>query len=150
MTEDRNEAQAIQNVIARVAHHIDRRRWTELRGLYTDVVVNDFTSLLGGEPQLQKVDDLLAGWRKFHEAIDGSQHFLGPLDIEVRGKQASAECHVRAYHQFARAPGGAEWMVAGHYRYELSREEGGWRISKVRFEIAYQTGNTNMFQEALA
>ncbi|WP_437589862.1 nuclear transport factor 2 family protein [Sorangium sp. So ce1000] len=149
MTQELNDAQAIQNVIVRVAHHIDERRWTELRGLYTDVVVADFTSVLGGEVQEQKTDDLLAGWQKFHGAIDGSQHFLGPLDIEVRGEHAIVECHVRAYHRFARAPGGEDWTVAGHYRYELSKRAGAWKIRGVRFEMSYQTGNTNMFEEAL-
>ncbi|WP_437547947.1 nuclear transport factor 2 family protein [Sorangium sp. So ce327] len=149
MTRELSDVQAIQNVVVRIAHHIDKRRWTELRGLYADVVVADFTSVFGGEPQEQKTDDLLAGWSKFHDAIDASQHFLGPLDIEVKGEHASVECHVRAHHRFARAPGGEDWLVAGHYRYELARHAGGWKISKVRFEVSYQTGNTNMFEEAL-
>ncbi|WP_437278744.1 nuclear transport factor 2 family protein [Sorangium sp. So ce375] len=149
MTQELNDAQAIQNVVVRVAHHIDARRWTELRGLYADVVVTDFTSVLGGEVQEQTPDDLLAGWRKFHSAIDTTQHFLGPLDIELSGERATVECHVRAYHRFARAPGGEDWMVAGHYRYELSKRADGWKIVKVTFTVSYQTGNTNMFEEAL-
>ncbi|WP_437483738.1 nuclear transport factor 2 family protein [Sorangium sp. So ce1014] len=148
MAEDLKEERAIQNVITRAAHNIDRRRWDEVRNLYADVVLNDFTSILGGEAALQKADDMLAAWKKFHGAIDVSQHFLGPIDVEVSGENASAECHVRAYHRFARAPGGEEWMVAGHYRYGLTRQVDGWRIKQVRFEIAYQTGNTNMFAEA--
>ncbi|WP_437315053.1 nuclear transport factor 2 family protein [Sorangium sp. So ce385] len=148
MSDDLKDERAIRSVITRVAHNLDRRRWVELRGFYADVVLNDFSSILGGEALEQKADDLLASWKKFHGAIDASQHFLGPIDVEVSGKEASAECHVRAYHRFARAPGGEDWMVAGHYRYGLIREEGGWKIKQVIFEFAYQTGNTNMFAEA--
>lgn len=148
MAEDLNEERAIRSVITRSSHNVDRRRWVELRGLYADVVVNDFTSILGGEALAQKADDMLAGWKNFHGAIDLSQHFLGPIDVEVRGEEASAECHVRAYHRCARAPGGEEWMVAGHYRYGLIRQADGWKIKQVTFEFAYQTGNMNMFAEA--
>ena len=56
--------EAVRGVVARLANTIDTRRWTELRTLFADNVVTDYTSLFGGEEQRQSRDDLVGGWRK--------------------------------------------------------------------------------------
>jgi hypothetical protein len=81
-------------------------------------VQTDYTSLFGGAIQNQGADDLLAGWRSLLGSVV-TQHFLGPIEVELTGQVARAECHVRAYHMKKGAAGGDEWMVGGHYVFEL-------------------------------
>jgi hypothetical protein len=143
------EILALQSVVTRVAHHIDARRWQELRSLFSDEVETDYRSLFGGEVQKQSADQLvLEGWRRMLTPLQTTQHFLGPIDVHVQGREARAECHVRAYHRAPNAPGGPEWMVAGHYVFSLVQANGGWKIRRLELQAAYQTGNTRLLQEA--
>ena len=63
-----NHEDAVRATITAVAHHIDAKRWTELRALYAADVDTDYNSLFGGTPQRQSGDALVAtrgesGWR---------------------------------------------------------------------------------------
>ena len=60
MARDVDEADSVRSVVTGVAHHIDAKRWAELRALYADEVRTDYTSLFGGEPQTQSGDALIA------------------------------------------------------------------------------------------
>jgi hypothetical protein len=136
---------AVQAVVTRVAHTIDGKRWPELRSLFADTVQTDYTSLFGGEIQEQRADDLMAAWRNLLGSIV-TQHLLGPVEVTVTGDGARAECHVRAYHVRKGAPGGDEWMVAGHYVFELERPSAAWKIRKMKLEAIHQTGNPKLLQ----
>jgi len=142
--------EAVRAAITRVSDHIDHRRWPELRALFADMVVVDYTSLFGGEVQDQTGDDLIAGWRTALTPVAATQHFLGPSDVVIHGDTASAECHVRAYHLRRGLPGGDEWMVAGHYVFELVKDQTAWKIRRMKLETSYQTGNTKLLAEAAA
>jgi hypothetical protein len=144
------EIEAVRKAITGVAHHIDQRRWSELRSLFADKVIVDYTSLLGGEVQTQNADDLIATWRKMLTPLNATQHLLGPIDAEVRERVATATCHVRGYHLAKGVPGGNEWMVAGHYIFKLAKEDVGWKIGTMTLQTLYQSGNTQLLQEVAA
>ncbi len=148
--EEISQKEAIRTTITGVSHNIDHKRWPELRALFADSVVVDYTSLFGGEVQTQKGDDLIAGWRTVLTPVPATQHLLGPIDVVARGDTASAECHVRGYHFRKGLPGGDEWMVAGHYVFELAKDGPSWRIRKMTLETSYQTGNEKLLPEAAA
>jgi len=135
----------IQGVVTRVAHGIDERRWEQLRAQFADDVQTDYTSLFGGAPQDQRADDLIDAWRNLLGAIV-TQHLLGPVEVELSGDVARAECHVRAYHVKKGAPGGDEWMLAGHYVFELSRAASTWKIRKMKLVVIHQSGNLKLLQ----
>jgi hypothetical protein len=140
------EAQA---VVARVAHYIDGRRWSELRSLFADQVETDYRSLFGGEIQKQSADQLvLEGWRALLSPLEATHHLLGPIDVVVTGNEARAECHVRGVHRAPNAPGGPEWMVAGHYVFSLVKQADGWKIRGLTLQASYQTGNRELLREA--
>ena len=148
--EDLADKEDVRRTIVGVSHNIDRRRWPELRALFADSVVVDYTSLFGGEVQTQKADDLIATWQKVLTPRPATQHLLGPIDVSIRDEVADAECHVRGYHFRKGLPGGDEWMVAGHYVFQLGKERGSWKIRKMKLETSYQTGNTRILDEAAA
>ncbi|HEU5061442.1 MAG TPA: nuclear transport factor 2 family protein [Kofleriaceae bacterium] len=134
---------AVQAIVTRVAHTIDGKRWSELRALFADTVQTDYTSLFGGQVQEQRADDLMAAWQGLLGQVV-TQHFLGPVEVEVSGELARAECHVRGYHVKKGAPGGDEWMVAGHYVFELERSPAGWLIRTMTLQALHQTGNLKL------
>lgn len=138
---------AIERTVAGVAHFIDKKEWRELRGLFAHTVKTDYTSLFGGTPQEQSGDALIAAWQKLLTPIV-TQHLLGPIEVEVHGVQAAARCHVRGYHYSQGAPGGDEWMVAGHYLFALGKEGEAWRIQAMTLETFYQSGNMKLLEVA--
>ncbi len=143
------EVLAVQSVVAQVPHLLDARRWKELRALFEDKVETDYTSLFGGEVQQQRADELIGTWQNVLSPLEATHHLLGPIDVSIKGRSAIAECHVQGYHRAPQAPGGAEWMVAGHYIFTLHRHYGGaWKIRKLVLQTSYQTGNRQLLAEA--
>jgi SnoaL-like domain len=138
---------AVRHTVTSVVHEIDARNWSELRRQFEESVVTDYTSLFGGEVQTQRADDLVGAWRRLLTPVKATQHLLGPIDVALRPDGATARCHVRAYHYAPGAPGGSEWMVAGHYVFELRPTADAWRIHRLTLITFQQTGNLNLLQE---
>jgi hypothetical protein len=131
-----SDVQTIQSIVTQVLHAIDMRRWAALPPLFADEVTTDYTSLFGGDVQRQPRKQLIDGWQHLLSSLDATQHLLGPIDVRVRDTHAVAECHVRGYHVLEEATGGREWMVAGHYIFELETQAGVWHVSKLTLRNA--------------
>lgn len=140
-------ASRVRDTVKGVAHHIDLREWGSLRALYSAEVETDYTSLFGGEVQRQPADELMATWNQLLSPV-ATQHLLGPIEVSLDGSSATARCHVRGYHFANDAPSGPTWMVAGHYTFKLRIEQGRWRITHMKLDTFYQTGNGKLLQEA--
>jgi SnoaL-like domain len=139
--------EAVRSVITRLLHAVDARQWSVLPALFTDDVTTDFTSLFGGEAEWQRADALIDNWQRLLTPLDATQHLLGPIDVRVQGPLALAECHVRAYHVAEAAAGGKEWMVSGHYVFELLDDGGVWKVAKLTLQTFYQTGNRQLLSQ---
>jgi hypothetical protein len=140
MTFAPSDRESIQTTIASIPHFIDKKRWADLRNLYAETVQTDYTSLFGGEVQEQPGDALIEAWRKLLTPIV-TQHLLGPITVELAPATATARCHVRGYHYAKGTAGGDEWMVAGHYVFDLGRVGSEWKIRAMTLELLYQSGN---------
>ena len=139
----------VQSVVVRLVHELDAKRWESLPPLFTRIVRTDYTSLFGGEVQEQPEHTLVEGWKRLLEKVT-TQHLLGPIEVEVEGRTATAHCHVRGYHHRPKTPGGDEWMVAGHYVFALERIPTGWRIRHMTLQTLYQTGNRKLLEAGAA
>jgi hypothetical protein len=149
MTQRDQREDSVRDVVTGVVHHIDAKRWSELRALYADEVQTDYTSLFGGAPQRQTGDALIGGWRGVLEKV-GTHHLLGPITVELDGAGAIAHCHVRALHHAPGAPGGETWEVLGHYIFMLQNAGPGWKITEMKLETLHQIGNAKLLAEASA
>lgn len=147
--EEQTRAEQVRDHVAAVVHHIDAKRWNELRALYAEQVRTDYTSLFGGSPQQQAGDALIAGWRGVLERVS-TQHLLGPITVRFEAQSATALCHVRALHHAPGAPGGEQWEVLGHYTFSLRQTDAGWKIEAMKLDTVIQTGNAKLLAEAAA
>ena len=111
---------------------------------FAEVIV---LSLFGGEVEWQRADALIDNWQRLLTPLDATQHLLGPIDVRVQGPLAVAECHVRAYHVAEAAAGGTEWVVSGHYVFELLDDGGTWKVAKLTLQTFYQTGNRQLLSQ---
>jgi hypothetical protein len=136
-----SDIHSIQATVARLSHHLDGKRWLDLRTLFADEVDTDYTSLFGGAPQRQVADTLVSGWKNLLGPV-ATQHLLGPIDVTVAGSSATAECHVRANH-YARSE---EWLVDGHYRMTLARHGDAWVITQIGLETYHERGARSVLE----
>ena len=138
----------VERTVRSVVHHIDRKRWAELREAFGTEVLTDYTSLFGGAPVRQAAELLIDTWRGALGAVV-TQHLLGPIDVQLSAADsARASCHVRALHYSPRGLSGCEWEVLGHYLFELRRDAGAFRIVGMTLETFHQTGNRQLLSEA--
>ena len=107
--------------ITKMLHALDLRDWQKVRDAFADHVDVDYSSL-SGEPAANVAgDQLVGGWRSFVGAFDATQHMTGPCTATERDHEVLVHTHVRGYHRIADAAGGATWLVAGHYVFELRK-----------------------------
>jgi hypothetical protein len=130
--------------ITKMLHALDLRDWQKVRDAFADHVDVDYSSL-SGEPAANVAgDDLVGGWRSFVGAFDATQHMTGPCTATERDHEVVVHTHVRGYHRIADAPGGATWLVAGHYVLRLVQRRAGWRIVGLTLKVLYQEGNLEL------
>ena len=135
------ESTEAANAITRMLYALDARDWAGVRREFADRIDIDYRSLFG-EPAAQvEADAHVAGWETFASAFDATQHITGPLVMTSANDRATAETHVRAYHQIKGAAGGEMWMVAGHYTVRLRLIADHWKIDGITLTVLYQEGN---------
>lgn len=64
--------------------------------------------------------------------IEGSQHVIGQVQLDVRGDEASGEVYFFAWHRIREDGEPKDLMIAGRYVDEYACRNGEWRIVKRR------------------
>jgi hypothetical protein len=122
------------DVLTRMLHAIDALDWATLRDCFTDPVHTDYTSLWGGQPEIKRVDDLIAQWTEFANGFGATQHVTGPLLVSSDHVQT----HVTAHHW---RPGtGQAWVVYGHYTARLA----GGKIAELTLHSFHAGGDPSL------
>jgi SnoaL-like domain len=140
-TADRIE---IIELTGKLALKLDARDWDAVKGLFTEQVYSDRTSLFGGEPMTLSVDDFVAGWSQSLDGLEVIHHLIGNHVITLDGDQATCTAGMQGVHMLHNPTGDDSWNVGGHHIYQLERTADGWRISGLTFNIQWATGNMNI------
>ena len=126
----------------RVAVLADARDWHALRAVFAEEVDVDYTSLVGGEPQTVRGDDLIEGWRAALSGYDATQHAVTNHLARVDGDRAACSAYVVARHYLLNYKGGDLWTLGGRYDYRLLRDPGGsWKVSATKLTVLWAEGN---------
>ena len=136
---------AVAEGITRMLHAIDALDRDGVRAAFADSVRTDYTSLFGGEAQVQPVDDLLAGWWSLLPGFDATQHLTGPFVVNINDTHAAARCAVTGTHRL----GDQSWVVGGHYQIDLIRQADNWLIESLTLETAFVDGDSSLPEQAL-
>ncbi|WP_246728919.1 nuclear transport factor 2 family protein [Rhizobium leguminosarum] len=68
----------------------------------------------------------------------------GVLVTESAGPTAVAEADFQAVHRI----GAESWVLMGHYRYDLTKIDGTWKVSRLVMIPAHETGNRALVDRA--
>ena len=117
---------AITDVVQRYMRGLDRLDAALQRSAFHDDAYVDCGFMKG------TADEFTSFAQGFLAEMEGSQHFLGQVQIEIHSAEhASGECYFQAWHA-AHDPQGKlrDLFVAGRYVDEYTYKNGGWRISR--------------------
>lgn len=136
---------AIVDAITDVAAGADRHDWPRVRGAFADTVTLDYTSLWGSEPATQSADEVIAQWSGFLPGFERTLHLVTNHTI-VAGDEdsATAEADFQAAHRI----GTDMWVLMGHYRYELVKVAGDWKVQAMTMNWTHETGDRGLVARA--
>lgn len=138
----------ITNTVSRFFAAVDRCDWQAVQNCMTDPFHVDYSSYGGGEASNVSPADLTASWAALLPYYDNLHHQIGNLIVEAEGETARVQCHGMATHFIAEHPDGDLQFVVGTYDLTLVRKNEGWRLSGMRFNFKYASGNAKLTAEA--
>jgi len=136
---------AIIDTITDIAAGADRHQWDRLRRAFAGTVTLDYTSLWGGEPTTQSGEAVVAQWSGFLPGFEQTLHLVtNHTVVESNGTTATAEADFQAIHRI----GADMWVLMGHYRYDLTKADGDWKVSRLVMTHTHETGDRGLVERA--
>lgn len=123
---------------------VDERDWASLKYLMNDTVFLDYTSLNGGKADDIPLAQILESWKALLPGFDKTHHQLGNFLVEKDSDSCRIFCYGTANHYLKNESGNNLWTVVGSYDFELKSNYGSWRIMKMKFNLKYIDGNTDL------
>jgi hypothetical protein len=131
---------------------VDNRDWKNVKAIFNDTVLLDYTSMAGGQPAHLASDQIIDSWKSVLPGFDHTHHQLGNYIIKTDPPVAQVFCYGTATHYLANESKNNLWTVVGSYDLELQTVEEAWRITKMKLNLKYIDGNgelPKMAQEKL-
>jgi hypothetical protein len=136
------KSKQVQETISRFFIAVDSRNWDEVKKLFADTVLLDYTSMAGGEPANLLSEQIIESWKGLLPGFDSTHHQLGNFIIKADLEVAKAFCYVTATHYLKNDSGNNVWTVVGSYDLELVSTCSNWLITKMKFNLKYIDGNS--------
>ena len=138
----------ITNAVSRFFAAVDRCDWRAVQDQMTSTFHVDYSSYGGGPAADVTPEDLTGAWAGVLPFFDHIHHQIGNLIVEQAEKTALVQCHGMATHFIADHPGGDLQFVVGTYDLKLLNDNGSWKLSSMRFNFKYASGNADLAAEA--
>ena len=138
----------ISNTVSRFFAYVDQCDWDSVQALMTDPFHVDYSSYSGDEPADVSPADLTGVWAEFLPFFDSVHHQIGNLIVDSDGDGATVQCHGMATHFIAGHEGGDLQFIVGTYELRLVKSGGTWKLSSMRFNFKYASGNPDLAAEA--
>ena len=138
----------ISNIVSRFFAAVDRYDWEAVQSCMTDPFHVDYSSYSGDDPSDVSPVDLTGVWAGFMPHFDSVHHQIGNLIIEPDGENADVWCHGMSTHYIADFPGGDIQFIVGTYHLTLIKKDGSWKLTGMRFNFKYASGNPRLADEA--
>jgi hypothetical protein len=136
MTDERAD---ISESTTRMAVLVDKCRWDDLAGLFSEEVRVDDTSLVGGAPEVVSSSGLVAGWAETLGRLAVAQHLVANHFVAVDGDLCAA-------FQPTQVAAGVDqpFALRDNDRFGLDRVSDAWRISAVMMTSRWEMGERSI------
>ena len=134
------DKQEITEICYRYALSIDGRDWAGLAQCFTPDAVAHYQGL----PDCMSYQAIEDTCRGALTPLTASQHLITNVVVTLEGDAATTVCYFQAQHVKDGTPGGDQFIIAGRYRDDFVRTEGGWRIKERNLDIMWSSGNPSV------
>ncbi len=138
----------IADVLYRFAAGIDGRDWALYRSVFTDEFELDYSSYRPENHGRWRADDWAARAASLFPGLDGTQHAITNMRIDLDGDGARVRADVRADHVVIADGITRVYTVVGAYDDHLVRTAGGWRIARKCLRMRWSEGDAAIMQVA--
>ena len=132
---------AVIDVVLGFARTLDLKDWTACRRCFMDEIETDYSDLRGEPPAIVKADDFVALRRTALERLT-TLHLSANHLVTVEGDRATC-VSAAVIHRF-RPEDALRFDTYCAYTHTLARTASGWKISKVKQTVYWNTGNPDV------
>mgnify|MGYP001158188441 FL=1 len=108
---------------------------------FNDIFTEDIQANYGIAGTGSGLESLKTICREALEPLDTVQHINGNHWARIDSQSAEAGCYFRVHMTRENAVGGEHFEMGGKYTDQLTLTENGWRISKRKIDIIWNSGN---------
>jgi hypothetical protein len=123
---------------------VDNKDWEKVKIILSDTVLLDYSSMAGGEPAYLSSIQIIDSWKGILPGFDKTHHQLGNYLVEMSPLSVKVFCYGTATHYLSNESNNNIWTVVGSYDLELKSMSNSWRIVKMKFNLKYIDGNTDL------
>jgi SnoaL-like protein len=135
------DSKAVIDVVLGFARALDIKDWAACRRCFVDEIETDYSSLRGEPPSIVKADDFVALRRTALEKL-ATLHLSVNHLVTVEGDRATCES-AAVIHRF-RPEDAERFDTYCAYIHTFVRTAAGWKISKVKQTVYWNTGNPDV------
>jgi hypothetical protein len=136
---------AIIQTITNIFSGADERDWEKIRHALADEVLLDYSSMNGIPASTTTAEDIIKAWKGFLPGFGRTHHQLSSFQGEQQGNSANVRFLGKADHFI----GNDSWTVEGIYNVEAIKVGKDWKVTKFKFNLQKQSGNTALPQKAM-
>jgi fermentation-respiration switch protein FrsA (DUF1100 family) len=139
------EASRVVSLVSSIPLAVDLARYELAEAAFAPSIVIDYTSLWGGEPATMTPQALMAAWRGIVPGFTATWHEIRNVSASVHGERATARADVDGRHWI----GEQLWRPIGHYHWDLEKQAGQWKVTRMVFTMTEEIGSRGLAQQAM-
>ncbi|HTK20010.1 MAG TPA: nuclear transport factor 2 family protein [Mucilaginibacter sp.] len=140
------DTENIIHVITNIFEGADERDWKKVKSSFAKDVLLDYYSMSGNPAAVLSSNDIINAWKGFLPGFDLTHHYVTKFHIEQSDGVAKAQFSGKADHFI----NGESWIVEGTYDLELVISGDDAKVTKFKFNLQKQSGDTGLSQKAVA
>jgi hypothetical protein len=138
------ENEKIIKTINNIFSGVDERNWAKVQNAMAEHVSLDYISMRGGSPVDQTPKQITDAWAAFLPGFDRTHHKISNFEVTQNGNTALVHYGGKGDHFLD----GEVWTAEGTFDTELEMINGSWLVTKHKFNLIKQSGNTSLPEKA--
>lgn len=141
MLQPKTDRTQIEELMARYASAIDAKQYDEIASCFAADATAQYPGFSG---LLKGTSDIVAHMRLALDALDATQHLFTNFIIDIEDDSARLSCEILAQHVRRGVRGGETYLAGGHYKVELRRIAGQWKIVNLLAQSRWGAGDREL------